>query len=39
MLTDGVDLRGAKLRPWYEREERKKSINFPGKKIAIFAQI
>jgi transposase len=20
MLTDGVDLRGAKLRPWYERE-------------------
>lgn len=21
MLTDGVDLRGAKLRPWYEREE------------------
>ena len=21
MLTDGVDLRGAKLRPWYERYE------------------
>ena len=21
MLTDGVDLRGAKLRPWYGREE------------------
>jgi len=21
MLTDGVDLRGAKLRPWYERPE------------------
>jgi transposase len=21
MLTDGVDLRGAKLRPWYQREE------------------
>jgi transposase len=21
MLTDGVDLRGAKLRPWYERAE------------------
>jgi len=21
MLADGVDLRGAKLRPWYEREE------------------
>lgn len=21
LLTDGVDLRGAKLRPWYEREE------------------
>jgi transposase len=21
MLTDGVDLKGAKLRPWYEREE------------------
>ena len=20
MLTDGVDLRGARLRPWYERE-------------------
>jgi transposase len=22
MLTDGVDLRGAKMRPWYERGER-----------------
>jgi transposase len=22
LLTDGVDLRGAKLRPWYEREEK-----------------
>lgn len=21
LLTDGVDLRGARLRPWYEREE------------------
>ena len=21
MLTDGVDLRGARLRPWYERGE------------------
>jgi len=21
MLTDGLDLRGAKLRPWYERED------------------
>jgi transposase len=21
MLTDGVDLRGAKMRPWYQREE------------------
>lgn len=21
MLTDGVDLRGAKMRPWYERSE------------------
>jgi len=21
LLTDGVDLRGGKLRPWYEREE------------------
>jgi transposase len=20
MLTDGVDLRGAQMRPWYERE-------------------
>lgn len=20
LLTDGVDLRGAKMRPWYERE-------------------
>ena len=24
MLTDGVELRGARLRPWYEREERGK---------------
>lgn len=22
MLTDGIDLKGARLRPWYEREER-----------------
>jgi transposase len=21
LLTDGVDLRGGKMRPWYEREE------------------
>ncbi len=21
LLTDGVDLRGAKMRPWYERED------------------
>lgn len=21
LLTDGVDLRGGKLRPWYERED------------------
>ena len=21
MLTDGIDLKGAKMRPWYEREE------------------
>lgn len=25
MLTDGVELRGGKLRPWYEREESSKS--------------
>lgn len=25
ILTDGVDLRGAKLRPWYERESWKKN--------------
>jgi len=25
MLTDGVELRGARLRPWYEREEEVKS--------------
>ena len=31
MLTDGVDLRGAKLRPWYERERGKKSIYFEEK--------
>ena len=23
MLTDGIDLRGARLRPWYQREETK----------------
>ena len=22
MLTDGIDLKGARLRPWYEREEK-----------------
>src|SRR5437660_7205594 len=27
MLTDGVDLRGAKMRPWYEREERNRARN------------
>ena len=25
MLTDGIELRGARLRPWYEREENKES--------------
>ena len=25
MLTDGIELRGARLRPWYEREEKKES--------------
>jgi transposase len=25
MLTDGVDLRGAKMRPWYERKEEEKT--------------
>ena len=26
MLTDGVDLRGAKLRPWYERDESGRGV-------------
>lgn len=25
MLTDGIELRGAKMRPWYEREESVKN--------------
>jgi len=22
LLTDGIDLKGARMRPWYEREEK-----------------
>jgi transposase len=27
LLTDGIDLKGARLRPWYEREEKNESSN------------
>jgi len=30
MLTDGIDLRGAKLRPWYAREEAEPAIRRVG---------
>ena len=30
MLTDGVDLHGAKLRPWYERPQQ--PFNVPENK-------
>jgi transposase len=25
MLTDGIDLKGARMRPWYEREEKEET--------------